>query len=336
MSGNFVPYDRQLYRTVQEMSNGRLQYLKQLKQVTFKPYSNSFTQLPDLKEERYLRRTFARNGDEMYALMSEPCLSHCVRINPGIGTSQTCGSRAHTSFLTKYKPESKSWEDVTSFDHLDLRDDFCIVANDNFIYFIGGREWRGDKCTILTDVDRFDLSRKQWDKAADTQMANCMARGAAVKEKIYITYLTQPVDITMIPHPFGWEVYDETTNEWQIITGIRDGLEYNDYILAVDSELYIVHIKSLWPLSCRGGPKRIRIERYYPEENKWGKKTEVTARRLRGFFYERTIVCSMRIFKGLFNMRQVETFPADDSFPEAGTTEPSLTSKTRQRKCLIM
>ena len=31
-----------------------------------------------------------------------------------------CGSRKHTSFVTKYKPETNTWEDVTSFiDHLD-------------------------------------------------------------------------------------------------------------------------------------------------------------------------------------------------------------------------
>jgi len=271
----------------------------------------------------------------MYVLMFKSCLSRCVRVNPGIETDQKCSSRKHTSFLTKYKPESKSWEKVTSFDHLDLRYDFCTVANDNFVYFIGGREWRGDKRTILTDVDRFDLRRRQWDKAADTQMANCKARGAAVKEKIYITYQTPSEEFTI---SFDWEVYDETTNEWQIITGIRDGLGYNDHILAVDNELYIVHIESLCRLITSGGPERIRIriECYYPEENKWEKKTEVMAKRIGGFFDERTIVCSMRIFKGLFNMRQVETFPADVSFPVAGTTEPSLTSKTRQRKCLIM
>ena len=335
-SGNFVSYERQLYRTEQEVSNDRLQYSKQLKQITFNPYSNSFTQLPDLKEERYLRRTFARNGDEMYALMSEPCLNHCVLVNPGIGADHTCSSRKHTSFLTKYKPESKSWEDVTSFNHLDLRDNFCIVANDNFIYFIGGREWRGNKRTILTDVDRFDLNRKQWDKAADTQMANCMAKGTAVKEKIYITFRHNP-EGTYFVFCEG-EVYDETTNEWQIITGIRDGLGFNDHLLAVDGELYILHMKSLSCLnfSTSGFPKRIRIERYCPEGNKWETKTEVTARRTRGSIYECTIVCSMRIFKGLFNMQHVEAFPADDSLPLACTTQPSLRSKKRERKCLIM
>jgi len=224
---------------------------------------------------------------------------------------------------------------VTSFNHLDLRDNFCIVANDNFIYFIGGTEWCGNKRNILTDVDRFDLNRKQWDKAADTQMANCMARGAAVKEKIYITFRHNPEGSCFVY--CEWEVYDETTNEWQIITGIRDGrMVNNDHILALDGELYILHIELLFPLSNSGGLRRIRIDRYCPEGNKCETKTEVTARRTRGSIYECTIVCSMRIFKGLLNMRQVEAFPDDDGLPVACTTQPSLTSKKRERKCFIM
>ena len=211
-SVNFVPCDGQLYRTLQKMSNYRLHSLKQ---VTYNPYSNSCTELPTCKEGRYLRKTFVRNRDEMYALLSEPCVVYHLRDlrfcfnSPGTDTNQTCGSRKHTSFLTNYKPETNSWEDVTSFDHLGLRDDFCIVANDNFIYFIGGRECCGDNCTILTDVDRFELSRKQWDKAADTQMARCRARGAALNEKIYITAPSARPQA----YPFSYEVYDETTNE---------------------------------------------------------------------------------------------------------------------------
>ena len=91
----------------------------------------------------------------MYALMSEPCVrEHLLnwqqeRFVTNINSSETvknrnCDSRKHISFLTKYKPESSSWEDVTSFDHFDLRDAFCIVANDSFIYFIGGRERSAD------------------------------------------------------------------------------------------------------------------------------------------------------------------------------------------------
>ena len=335
---HFVPCDGQLYGTVQEMSNSRPHSLKQ---VTYNPYSNSHTQLPAWEEGRYLRETFVSNGNEMYALLSEPCVvNHWhsrIFSSSGTETDQTCGDRKHSSFLTKYKPETNSWEDVTSFDHLNLRDYFCIVANDNFIYFIGGRERRGRLDTILTDVDRFELSRKQWDKAADTKVPTWHVRGASVNEKIYITAPSVRLQASL--PSYVWQVYAETTNEWQIITGVRDGLEYFDprIPLAVDGELYLVDIKTVVRGRISGHHrKRIRIERYYPEENKWQTKTGVTARHATGCYDPPAIVCSMRIFKGLFNMRQVEAFPFDDSLLGAGTTQPSLTSKKREQKCLIM
>ena len=319
---NFAPCNGQLYGSVQEMSNSRPHSLKQ---VTYNPYSNSHTQLPAWEEGRYLREIFVSNGDEMYALLTEPCFENhlqnysrsLLRSSLRTETDQTCGNRKHTSFLTKYKPETYWWEDVTSFDHLGLRDDFCIVTNDNFIYFIGGREYFGGKSTIFTDVDRFEVSRKQWDKAADTKVATWQARGAAVNEKIYITGLS-----SRLPLCYVWQVYDETTNEWQIVTGVGDG-QYFDSAhipLAVDGELYLVVIKEF--ISGKVGyPKEIRIERYYPEENKWQTKTKVTASYAIGNYFKPAIVCSMRIFKGLFNMRQVEAFPFDDS----------LTSKKREK-----
>ena len=331
---HFVPCYGQLYCTVQEMSNSRPHSLKQ---VTYNPYSNSHTQLPAWEEGRYLRETFVSNGDEMYALLTEPCFENHLQNYWRSGmrslrteTDQTCGSRRHTSFLTKYKPETHSWEDVTSFDHLDLRDDFGIVANDNFIYFIGGREYFGDKSTIFTDVDRYEVCRKQWDKVADTKVATWQVRGTAVNKKIYITGLPFGLSFRRLPLYDVWQVYDETTNEWQIITGVRDGpkCDVAHIPLAVDGELYRVVIKELIP--CRGHhprrPKQIRIERYYPEENRWQTKTKVTATYPIGRCIKPAIVCSMRIFKGLFNMRQVEAFPFDDSLP----------SKKREQKCLIM
>ena len=331
---NFVPCDGQLYGTVQERSTSNYR-IQSLKQVTYNLYSDSCTELPALEEGRYLRKTFVSNGDELYALLSEPCVANHLRSLQ----LPSCFNQ-HTSFLTKYQRETNSWEDVTSFDHLGLRDDFCIVANDNFIYFIGGRGYCGHKITILTDVDRFELSRKQWDKAANTQTAKWRASGAAVNGKIYI--MGPSALLQACPSSYDWEVYDETTNEWQIITGVRDGLGYSYVdILAVDGELYHVDIKAVVRGVSECHPKRIRIQRYYREENKWQTTTDVTARDTVFFCGRPAIVCSMSIFKGLFNMRQVEAFPFDDSLPVATSTQPSLnvTSKKvrkQERKCLIM
>ena len=313
---HFVSCRGQLYGTEQEMTNYRFHSLKQL---TYDPYSNSYTQLSAWEEGRYLRKTFVGNGDEMYALLSEQCIEQHLRnfrVNsPG---TAACGSRKHTSFLTKYKPETNSWEDVTSFDHLDLRNYFCVVANDNFIYFIGGSEYSLDRRTSgsVTDVDRFEVSRKQWDKAADIKGKTLPTWGAAVNEKIYITGLS-----FRVPLSYVWQVYDETTNEWQIITGVEETICYESNHmhtpLGVDGELYVVDMKDFNPSRGRCS-KQMRIKRYYPEENKWQTKTKVTASDSTPCT-QPTIVRSMRIFKGIFKMRQVEAIPFDD-----------------ERKCLIM
>ena len=345
----FVPGDGQLYRTVQNI-NG-FQSLA-LKRSTYNLYSNKCVRLPTSEEpRRYLRQVFVRNGDELCAVMSEPCvmdhLFHwrilangrriCWRLRlrsdfTGTEAGQKCGSRKHTSFLTKYKPKSKSWEDISSFDHFDFRQDFCIVAKDNFVYFIGGTDWPGNEGRLLSNVDRYDHSKKQWDKLADIQMARKMAHGVAENEKIYIAGgLCQWTK--QVPESDQYEVYDETTNEWQFIASFKTRLGRFQALLAVDGELYASSII----VDHQSVTFNVRIECFKPEENKWDTITEVAAARATMVSCPPASVWSMGIFKGFLNIRQVlEAFPSDGNLPEAGTTQPSLTSKKRERKCFIM
>ena len=62
---------------------------------------------------------------------------------------------------------------MTSVNHLDARENVCIIAKDDFVYFIGGEE-RFDagkdeykKNILHTDVHRHNIRRNQWDKVAD-------------------------------------------------------------------------------------------------------------------------------------------------------------------------
>ena len=147
--GKFVPFDGKLYRIVQESSYYRSQSLKQ---VTYDAYLNKVHGIT------ILERTTT------------------------IFTNNICWKWR----WNVRKPESKTWEDVTSFDRLDQRQDFCIVTYDNFVYFIGGIEWPGDECRFLSDVDRYDLRKNQWDKVANIQRARKWPHAAAANSKIYI------------------------------------------------------------------------------------------------------------------------------------------------------
>ena len=79
----------------------------------------------------------------MCALLSEPCVK-CQRLcqlGSRLSKAERCNREKHLSFITKYELKSNSWEDLSSFEHMNItRRDACIVPKDNRIYFIGGAE----------------------------------------------------------------------------------------------------------------------------------------------------------------------------------------------------
>ena len=119
---------------------------------------------------------------------------------------------------------------------MDLRQGFCIVAKNNFIYFIRGIEWPGNEYRLLSHVDRYDVSRNKFDKLADLQMARKWAHGASVNEKIYTAGGVSKA--SRLPESCQCEMYDETTNEWQFITSFKIRPGRFEALLAVDGELY--------------------------------------------------------------------------------------------------
>ena len=276
----------------------------------YNPYSNTWTSLPSLEENRYLRQIFVNNEDEMYALFSEQCLRehicgwrirHRKRASRHFGRfcSKEESREKHVSFITKYKPESNSWEDISSSDYLDLRDDFCIVAHDNFIYFIGGVEWFADECKFLSDVDRYDISRNQWDKLASIQIARKWARGSAANGKIIIAGGVQKGGYVN-----QCEMYNEETNEWHLIQRFNKGRYLKTTflnLLTVDGQLYALNENEV--IRNKNYLQFQTVECFNPEKNEWNLKTNKTVPV--GFELDG---CSMRIFKGCLNDFQLKSF----------------------------
>ena len=131
--------------------HGKLYFIRMPEMRCYDPFADRWTSLP-IQEGRRFRQMFVRNEDELYALVSDDQItcSECDLLRSR-GINTPCGKK-HLSTITRYKPESNLWEDVSSFD-LGSRGSICIVAKGNFIYFIGGRRRR----KILTDADRYDL-----------------------------------------------------------------------------------------------------------------------------------------------------------------------------------
>ncbi|XP_078374056.1 kelch-like protein 40 [Oculina patagonica] len=296
---SFFPFEGKLYCVKSQLSSPMESY---------NPYSNSWTRLPPLEKPRILRRIIGTNVKEIYALLS--------------GENPVWNE--HYFYISTYKPESHSWEDILSLNpqcYLKFyqRQNFCIVTSTRFIYFIGGISWY--RREYLSDVDRYDLSTNQWDEVADIQVARGWAYGAAMNEKVFVVGGD---------HQGGWlppacyqcEVYDERTNEWQFIASLKKPNGLNK-LLVSDGRLYAVscEIRSLAECDLQ----EISVECYNSERNEWEIKTKTPAFPVKRYFSTPTNACTMRIFKGLSNIRPLrETCASDstsDSLSAATTTQ---------------
>ena len=213
-------------------------------------------------------------------------------------------SKKLLSCLTKYKPETNSWKDVTSFD-LGLRSGICVLAKENFVYFLG--DWKSDGGGTLSDADRYDFSTNTWDKISDLQEPRCDCCGAAVSGKIFILGgRGKDAELDTC------EVYHETTNEWHFIANLKTGSPDRTVISAsfsADGKLYI--LKQIFSATRQNQVNGI-IESYDAVKNEWYEMTEIP------LFGRPTFCCLMTVFKGSDMYRK------------------TLLGETDKRKCAVM
>jgi len=312
--GELVFYHGKLYSNVLDSSRQQSQLSHPL--ACYHLYSNCWTRLPYIdSDRRALREIFVSQDNKMYALVSE---MQAVEYRRDCWSREKC-----VSSIRKYKEESNSWEDVTSFDHLNRRKDFCIVAKDDFVYFIGGEE-RLEKNVLkfCTDVYRYNLSRNQWDKVADILRPKKFPSGAACNGKIFITGECH------MSVKCQCEVYTETTNEWQSIASLKFRRGVRPKLLSVDNQLYAVGTcMHLW--SVEASPCVTRVECYDPDKNEWIWKTDIP---IQTHSYIRAVVnaYSGRIFKGFLSNHQLRSHNPRRFVPAARSAEAS------EGKCIIM
>ena len=233
--------------------------------------SNSWTSLTFLPKKRVEKVLFT-NKNEIYAWVTEErtcrpdCASTVFKVHSCDHLFDSSRKTSRLSFLTKYKPETNSWEDVTSFD-LGSREGVCVVAEDNYIYFVGGRNldyWWLVELELLSFADRYNLDTNTWDKIADLQEPRGSACGAAAHGQIFIaggeSRGTTP----------SCEVYSEATNTWQYTKGL---ISY-DGMMSVDSKMYNVQ-NCLIVLNDMITQHGVTVKCYDPDSNQWNEVTQI-------------------------------------------------------------
>ncbi|XP_068760667.1 kelch-like protein 3 [Montipora capricornis] len=267
------------------------------------------------EEFRTLISVFVTN-ETIYTLLSEDivCCPECVSLRSQ--GDKLCCDKTHLSFIAKYSPQSDSWTDIASFD-LKSRSAICIVATDNYIYFVGG--YADDRFEVLREVDRYDLNTKSWEKIADLQVPRWYAHGAAAHRNIFIVG-----GVDRYSGPENCEMYDASANEWHFIAKLRKTPfdHYNPCLLGVDDKLYSI-IRCICTFNRKDG-----IDFYDHDRDKWIEKTQMPLEKLfpkglNGISYINvTFCCAIRVLKQSKFVKRAK-FVED-------------CSKVDEHKCLIM
>ncbi|XP_022782676.1 kelch-like ECH-associated protein 1 [Stylophora pistillata] len=223
-----------------------------------------------------MRQVYVSNNGEIYALMIDDRLScfGCISLRSSlviegsehdeIQHSPRCG-KSHLSSVMRYKPEANSWQKISPFD-LGSKDGISFVANEKFIYLIGGFI-RGAK-KILTDVDRFDFAENSWSKIADMQEPRHCAYGAALHGKVYITD-NGGYDLENFTFKRTCEAYNEAKDEWHFIANLSIPRSRHGSMLCVDEKICVLddYFNSMSHVG-------IKIHRYDPDKDKWKEQTD--------------------------------------------------------------
>ena len=270
-------------------------------------FSNIWTPLPN-NGEAALKKIVVRNGCEIYGLVSKTRCPECNRRLTGfcpcrsfLPSQYSCSdcSRGtikrkfcetclvgdfNVSMISRYVPESNVWKEIASLNSC-LRERVCLVANDNFIYVIGGGvRWKISE--FLSDVDRYDLNQNTWEKVADMREARMLPCGAEAHGKIFVAGGNKGVSETC-------EVYNERSNEWQFIGSLVTRRNLFRSMVCCDGNLYVLG-------GCYGSDSEgATVERYDYTNDKWIKTDTIPFQQNENVERCFASACSMGISKNV-------------------------------------
>ena len=181
-------------------------------------------------------------NNEFYALACESSCEWCFQTSrengryPLLVHTFCLNFKQHESVVAKYHAESNLWDEVAPFP-LGWRYGICIVAKDNFIYFLGGSS-REDG-NLLAKAGRYDLRTNKWVKIADLQRPRMFAYRAYAYGKVFIVGGDARVDAREVT---SVNAYDELTNKWHLEASI--GMwpcPCFPKVVCVDKRLFALH-----------------------------------------------------------------------------------------------
>ena len=252
--------------------------------VCYRPDTDTWYELPECPSKPGTREILASRGDKVDKLDSKSLFLSFEQYDPLLNrwssltmpriperrdelmsvtvTGENTYAVTILCDVWKYSKKSGSWEVIRCPSRQYLP---CVVCEDKFVYFMGGKS---SYYLETTETTRVDTVEKKKETLAPMQIPRVEAIGVAAHGKIFV---------------FGGvndsscEVYSKETNQWQIIAScLSCYMPYNSLYsgpstcaLSHGTKLYLVGKQGLWRFPKRGDKITPGFECYDIERNTW-------------------------------------------------------------------
>ena len=253
---------------------------------------NSNTQMMNYRDQLYAvpRTGKAERYDPVFNCwstldMSTTSSTKVAVVRGEIYAIEVCTSKK-TSSVKRYDVVGCSWLTVSS-SHEGCREGSCVIAAGNQLYVCGGRSGISyyDR-DYLAKAERFHTVENKWETIADMQQKRGFAFGATTGGKIFVPGGN--------PSPLSCEMYNISTNEWQVIGRMNDEHSCGSMV-CFKGTLYVLGGTSIY------GRGYLKVECYDPIENNWIQKTTIPVKMISEDNKDRFSGCVLKLSKGVLN-----------------------------------
>ena len=173
------------------------------------------------------------------------------------------------SRICRYDSEMNCWQDMEAPPY--LQDKACVVADEQFLYIIGGTMDHGEGAVCTTN--RFDPINNKLEEVAGVNQARYNASGVAMNGKVFIT----GGQVSRKTYILNSEAYDPSTNEWQLMADLNIP-HFNASMVCLEGRLYALGGSTY--IRNKGRMQTSTVEVFDLEINEWKVKSSIPVKNL--------------------------------------------------------
>ena len=182
----------------------------------------------------------------------------------------TCFSKLHKKIkVCRYDRGMKCWQEMAA--QVNQQDKACVVANEQFLYIMGGTA-DGGKTAVCT-TNRFDPINKKLEEVADLKRSRYDACGASMNSKVFVAGGWSSIDF----YRQDTEAYNPSTNEWQLMAELTIP-RFSSSMVCFEGRLFVFGGTTYTERD--GMIRALTVEMFHPESNVW---EEVSAIPIKSF-----------------------------------------------------